>query len=1563
MAATDKPYRSPHTLNIVFAVSNLLMLVSVVWMFWEDHYREWKPEQRGFRDVEAAMAQRVALELIPGQEEFDKVEGDVKKAREESGNYENELLKMKGALEKKLAKTDGASKSTLQEEAASLQKRIDDQRQIQARKQKLLSDIAAVLPKKESSETAFQLVKANLESKTSLYNIAVDDHGLSSAKARELLKELEDLTKELVGVQAARDQNLADLQKYQRDLDAIDGPLTRALGLLKKTNDRFDTQIKLAMKKTWGWGDWFRALPVIDGFASPLRIHQFTIDNIPIDYNFKYVTRFDRCMTCHQGIDRPNYTRENLRDLTRVTDAQAKKLLDAWALLNKRQKSVKGLEDVGTLPTKNDLEVTTVSSAFLTEARVSEFCVHPRLDLFVGSNSKHPTEKFGCTSCHAGQGSGTGFLLSSHTPNDSKTKDRWIKDYRWNYAAHEGTALWDFPMLPSRFIESSCLKCHHQVTDLYGPDNRNEAPKLLRGFNLIKENGCFGCHEIAGRKGGKAIGPDLRLEPYPPLEDLTPEERAKLESDPDNPPGGLRKVGPSLFRLAEKTNHEWTAKWLALPRAFRPDTKMPHFYNTSNNNKEALAGTDQIDFPDAEMQSVAYYLFAESNKYLDRAAALARADGEGLAKGIDFAQRDRARAEALNLQGKLSADQAKELLEINERIKLRQVKPLVDLSPNYPGDPAKGRVLFAERGCLSCHSHQGTNTSQGQPLVKDKDKEIANPLFSPKIVSEANFGPNLSQLSAKLGKKAGDKASARVWLMQWVSDPQFHSPRSRMPVTHLSGSEAADLAAWLLSQPARDHGPEWADLNVPEPTKETLQKLANVYLVRLLSKSDVENFAQGKEVVAINDLPNAEKALFGKFQDVSGLKHYLGRKALGRLGCYACHDIPGFENAKPIGVALNDWGKKDPDRLAFEDIKHYFDRHFFEVQSLVDKDGKPHGVKNGKEPYEKFYGDLLLGHRREGYLHQKIRDPRSFDYNRLRTWDDRSRMPQFRFARDKKGKDESDADFEARGMKAEAEAREAVMTFILGLTAEQVPSQSINQPTGDRLAEVKGRQILDKFNCGGCHLIRPGVYEFKTSPEMADLLAKRYDIGAGARKSEHFFADHAYWVGRNPTADKLTAFGVFPTMIDDDDVKYFQTTLTYALRFEAKDRSMKDLGASNKLWVLPDNMIYPSPAIVKDPEKLKEFLRTRGPFGGTYGELLIKYLREKDPTAYKDDSAAAVAVPPSIVGQGERTQGDWLYRFLLDPQPIRKMTVLRMPKFNMSKEEARTLVQYFTAVERTMNPGVGLTAPFEQIPQQGDLNNPFWTKANQDYVSRLKSTYPTTKGKDGKEEKSGDKSWYNKRMEELTPIWLQIQRENQDLLKAAQGQLKVAKEQAEKGEELAKSEKDPIKKKVLEDQAANLGNIRTAWETEVKSLEVRTAQSAPDQQQELFGAKEAYITDAFRMLNNKQLCGQCHAIRPGMVVANQVQGPALYNVHERLRPGWLERWIAVPSHMVPHASLMPINFPADENNQYQNLLAGNSLDRIRGARDVLMNYPRAISLPAARYLVVPLPVDKSGDKK
>src|SRR5262249_25614497 len=146
------------------------------------------------------------------------------------------------------------------------------------------------------------------------------------------------------------------------------------------------------------------------------------------------------------------------------------------------------------------------------------------------------------------------------------------------------------------------------------------APKLMKGYNLVRELGCFGCHEIAGIKSGRKVGPDLRLEPDPPIDSLDPLERVKKLADPLNPPGAFRKVGPGLFRLAEKTSEEWIRPWVKAPRDFRPDTKMPHFYMQPNNHPDVLPD-DQKKFPDAEIHAIAFYLKEKSDGFLKEVEA------------------------------------------------------------------------------------------------------------------------------------------------------------------------------------------------------------------------------------------------------------------------------------------------------------------------------------------------------------------------------------------------------------------------------------------------------------------------------------------------------------------------------------------------------------------------------------------------------------------------------------------------------------------------------------------------------------------------------------------------------------------------------------------------------------------------------------------------------------------------------------------------------------------------------------------------------------------------------
>ena len=65
MAASDQHYRNQKILDIVFAVSCVLMLVSIIWMLYDDYTREFKTVQRKFRDVKTVLAERQMLTSLP----------------------------------------------------------------------------------------------------------------------------------------------------------------------------------------------------------------------------------------------------------------------------------------------------------------------------------------------------------------------------------------------------------------------------------------------------------------------------------------------------------------------------------------------------------------------------------------------------------------------------------------------------------------------------------------------------------------------------------------------------------------------------------------------------------------------------------------------------------------------------------------------------------------------------------------------------------------------------------------------------------------------------------------------------------------------------------------------------------------------------------------------------------------------------------------------------------------------------------------------------------------------------------------------------------------------------------------------------------------------------------------------------------------------------------------------------------------------------------------------------------------------------------------------------------
>jgi mono/diheme cytochrome c family protein/nitrate reductase cytochrome c-type subunit len=1607
MAATDQTYRNQRTLDVVFGVSCLLMLLSVVWMFWQDYNREYKGVQREFRDVEEALNEHLMIRELPTPE-------------------------------------------TVKEKRQAI---ADARKKLDAKRAELAPKERELMARRDIQDNVYRSIKADYDSRMSYYNIDVEhaSNETDPGRRKELEKRVEAREKEVkqLAARLAEAQSLLDKIDLEirdtitRPLDGPEQEVTRAEDNLKKTTAVFDRFAKATAQKRWKFGDTFRKLPIVDAFESPTKIKQLWLPDLTIDYGgFKDVPRYDRCVSCHLGVDRASFDKVVLESLTRRPEVVQKDLEKAQAEYNKlkdgegaeaEQKAkeaearVKALqkeladaqgmagrlkqarnilieraktENLGFDPSDLPQDVRWLN---LTPGQITQYAAHPRLDLFVDANSPHSMEKFGCTACHAGQGSATDFLLAAHTPANATQEEEWHKQYGW-----ERSHFWDFPMLSSRFVESSCLKCHHQVTDLIRYGGKEEAPKLLRGYNLVREFGCFGCHEISGVKAGREVGPDLRLEPTPALEYLTPAEQDRAKSDPLNMPGTYRKVGPSLRRIAEKTSEDWTRKWIQAPRSFRPDTKMPHFYGLSNNTPDnsdpgAALPEDQKKFPATEIYSITHYLFAESRAGLQgkdttreslekrlkvlesqlekgplddrerkeiadvsrRLGDLALATIPTRARQINgLLTQQRALQERLQelyaKQANLKAKSADEDLPADEEAELKQAQeqlgkvtdellaagrpvPLAKEIVNEEGHPvalpaaakddaerkkrmANGRRLFTEKGCLACHTHEGT-------AKEDRDLGV------PAVASSATFAPNLSRVAAKISPELSKEEAAdpkkvdearRRWLVQWIMNPNVYHPRTRMPITHLSAPDAASIAEWLLAQKVEG----WDEQPPEKPGMQELVNLARVYLAKSpgMTRQDVEDFlpAQADVRPGIPDermkyLPYDadERKLVGPLKDDDEsrdkLLWYIGRKSITRLGCYGCHDVPGFESAKPIGTALNDWGKKDPDRIAFEDADVYVRRHYNIVKERNEpghpnQPAKDWHAKDGKSPYEELFYQALEHHHREGFLNQKLLEPRSYDYERMRTWEDRLRMPQFRFARSHKKDGESDEAFAARQDLEEAEAREAVMAFILGLVAEPMPLKYLYQPNPDRLAEVKGRQVLDKFNCAGCHQISPGIYDFKPGKDGYEALQQTFqEVHRTVQKEDYVFAGHNAWVGQPQTAagGRLSVQATQPRYTDSEELgqRVLQVRLADALRFAGNDGVMRNIPSGTPIPILPGDMTAPP---IPD-------------YGGAFTELMMKYQSKKEDKFRLDESGnsdmARSTLPPPLFREGERVQPGWLYGFLLNPPPVRPTDwmLLRMPKFNLSGEDARQLVNYFAGTSRQQNPGAGVSAEYLTVAQKDE---DYWRHKTADYVARLKK----------------DKKQYDARLEMLRPLW-------QDYLRRQHAEAEASLDAARQMVKDSPKETKEQKQRALD-----------ALEGYVKKLKKEVDDKDTSRLQNEWETRGAYAVDGYRLLTDRNYCIQCHDV--GNLRATQTaQGPNLDLAHERLRPEWTLRWVSNPMRLYTYKPNMPPPFKKNDPASPA-LFVGSSpeqasLEQTTATRDVMMDLPHLSKLPGINTLLPP----------
>ncbi|MDE0638327.1 MAG: c-type cytochrome [Candidatus Poribacteria bacterium] len=227
----------------------------------------------------------------------------------------------------------------------------------------------------------------------------------------------------------------------------------------------------------------------------------------------------------------------------------------------------------------------------------------------------------------------------------------------------------------------------------------------------------------------------------------------------------------------------------------------------------------------------------------------------------------------------------------------------------------------------------------------------------------------------------------------------------------------------------------------------------------------------------------------------------------------------------------------------------------------------------------------------------------------------------------------------------------------------------------------EGKKLVRTYGCFGCHEIPGFENESKVGADLGEFGAKMYDeLDFGdTLEDEVGHSWHDWTIGKitNPrryqTRRIVSRMPIFKTLQDNtEDAKAIAVLLK---SFQPEK--------------YPLNYIFDHAVEPHRVEKQKQIDAGRRVVkrynctgcheiegeGGDYRDVIIAH-------DGLDEITAKQLAPPPLQAQGARVYPDWLFNFLKDPsKPIRYGLKVRMPTFDMSDEEATTLVKYFSALD------------------------------------------------------------------------------------------------------------------------------------------------------------------------------------------------------------------------------------------------------------------------------------------
>ncbi|HYN83615.1 MAG TPA: c-type cytochrome [Pyrinomonadaceae bacterium] len=396
------------------------------------------------------------------------------------------------------------------------------------------------------------------------------------------------------------------------------------------------------------------------------------------------------------------------------------------------------------------------------------FVSHPSRELL----QIHDPEKFGCSSCHGGNGRATTSVVKGH-------------------GRHR---FWLHPLHERDNMEAGCQQCHTQDRVLQG------APMLTKGKDLFQERGCVGCHRYEGfDRESDALTNTRQLLKQLDDERIANEREAKkaaadsgtasdeeadellrraeslrvtnsqiearidqLEIQSRHLMQDQKKVGPNLKDVRLKLRKEWIPEWLRDPQAFRPGTKMPTYWYLSGEKKGAgnnIAPSRQEE----ERKAISAYLWQSA------------------------------------FEGQL---------------------------PRQPaGDGARGKELFETRGCLACHSIGEGDAAVGGEFAANLQKmgEKANYeyvvrwIHNPRERTAPYCPKERRDLTPEDYAKAGKPYLFDSFNSKCPNDGSELQVQNMtvMPNFRLTDADARDIATYLMSLSQRGSYPDASYMDDP----------------------------------------------------------------------------------------------------------------------------------------------------------------------------------------------------------------------------------------------------------------------------------------------------------------------------------------------------------------------------------------------------------------------------------------------------------------------------------------------------------------------------------------------------------------------------------------------------------------------------------------------------------------------------------------------------------------------------------------------------------------------------